>query len=410
MFKNEYFFSIFSKITIMIVGLFTTMAMSRYLGPSLKGELAYITNIVSILSIILGLGIEQSYGYFYKRNHINFMSKYVKVIKILNLFYLIIFIVLNVLIRNNIFLYISILSLLYIVCSQLSYILIIESINKRNKIILFTNSIYCLLIILLYLINKRSIVYPILALIIKVGIEIFLYINFIKNNNVNKKIYIERSIYKKIFKLGIPAMLMGLMITFNYNIDVIILKNYVDFRQIGLYTTGVSLANLAWLFSDAFKDVLFSKTAKSNGINHVVLAIKINIILSLIMIIIFGFIGKFVILIINGPQFLDSFGVTLIILIGTIPMIFFKLINTIYINEGKQLKSLIILSISVLTNIIMNIIVIPYYGIIGAAISSVISYLICGLIFLISFSKEFNVKYREFFIFRKKELKNIFKN
>ena len=75
-------------------------------------------------------------------------------------------------------------------------------------------------------------------------------------------------------------------------------------------------------------------------------------------------------------------------------MIIYKLIHPLYISNGKQYKVMYILLISAIVNIILNFIIIPIKGAIGAGIASVFSYSICGIIFWYYFKKDysFNVK------------------
>ncbi|NLM50011.1 MAG: hypothetical protein GX196_03555, partial [Clostridiaceae bacterium] len=105
--------------------------------------------------------------------------------------------------------------------------------------------------------------------------------------------------------------------------------------------------------------------------------------------------------------FVKSYMVTVLLFIGIIPMIFYKLIYTLFIANGKQKISFTILLISVILNVIGNFIFIPFHGINGAAITSVGSYIICGSAFLYVFKKEFDIKWKDIFIFNKQEIKRI---
>ena len=88
-------------------------------------------------------------------------------------------------------------------------------------------------------------------------------------------------------------------------------------------------------------------------------------------------------------------------------MVIYKLIHPLYISKGKQIIVFIILLISVVINAICNSVLIPAFGIIGAAIASVVSYTICSLMFLIKFCREYQVKISEFFIIKKSEVNKI---
>ena len=65
--QNPYALSVISKIFGIVVGLLFVVFQSRYLGAEIKGQVATVNSIVSITSIVFGLGVYHAYPYF-KRN------------------------------------------------------------------------------------------------------------------------------------------------------------------------------------------------------------------------------------------------------------------------------------------------------------------------------------------------------
>jgi Na+-driven multidrug efflux pump len=56
--------------------------------------------------------------------------------------------------------------------------------------------------------------------------------------------------------------------------------------------------------------------------------------------------------------------------------------------KGKQVRSFLILLLTVGANVIANALLIPPFGINGAAFASVVSYTLCGMIFLFIFRRD----------------------
>ena len=161
------------------------------------------------------------------------------------------------------------------------------------------------------------------------------------------------------------------------------------------------------MIPDAFKDVLFSKTSRSDAIDDIKMSIKVNLYISILIIISIALLGKPIIQILYGSEYLPAYSVTVIIFGGLIPMIFYKMIISLFNARGKQKLSFWILLLSVLINVVMNFILIPLYGNIGAAISSVVSYTVCGVVFTYIFMKEYNIKVSEILIIDKDEFNRI---
>ena len=85
-------------------------------------------------------------------------------------------------------------------------------------------------------------------------------------------------------------------------------------------------------------------------------------------------------------------------------MLFFKMILTYTIVNGKQKASMCMLCCSDAVNVFLNAVLIPEYGIMGAAFASDVSYFICAWIFVTYFSRSNNIKFRDILIIKKSDI------
>lgn len=386
MFKS----SVIIKIITLILSFVNTIVINRALGTVLRGEYTFIINAANMLQLILNLGIGYSYSYFSKKG----LEKSKQIFSTIILIQFIIYsIILIFLINFNLsysILLISFLSIILTLNLQIMFITMIEDIIKRNKILIKTSIIYTLGLVISYYFLERSLTIIIFISAFKYIIEIvYLMYSYelykVDFKNVNLKLFIN------ILKIGFPTMIMTLLITLNYNIDIFIMKFTTNNYQIGLYGVAVSLATMVWVIPDAFKDVIFNRSAKEDCIREINVAIKINIILCIVIIIGFMLLGQSFLNIMYGSEYVESYSLVVILFVGTIPMILYKLIHPLYIANGKQIIVMIILMISVMINVMLNLMTIPKMGAIGAAISSVISYTICGVIFIIKYKCDFKM-------------------
>ncbi|MTV91620.1 hypothetical protein GM544_14545, partial [Streptococcus pneumoniae] len=85
------------------------------------------------------------------------------------------------------------------------------------------------------------------------------------------------------------------------------------------------------------------------------------------ILLIIGFLsfGEFAITLLYGSSYIKAFPITLVIFLGSLSMIFFKILQPIYISQGKQSVAIKILSVSALINISLNWYLIPNYQITG---------------------------------------------
>lgn len=405
--KKIYGIAMISKIAITLLGLVTSALINRMLGVELKGEYAYIINCVTITLAVLSIGLGQTYSTYRRKYGREILGTFVGLSLIQTLITLIIFIIAFISKANFYICAVGLLSILSVLKNNILYLAAIEDIKKRDTNNIKYKIIYAIVVTIAYICGMKSLekmlcIYILEDTIIVIGT--FLSYKFRPSFKFLKENHIS---VLKIYKYGFLSMLMLLMMTLNYNLNTIFLKNMASSRSVGLYSVAVSLANMLWLIPDAFKDVLFNKTSKKDSIQEIVTVTKYSIYFSTMVVIGFAILGKPFIRIMYGEEFLDSYGVTLIMFVGCISMVIYKLIHPLYIAKGKQWKIFCILTLSVITNIIMNSFMIYKFDIYGAAMTAVFAYSICSVIFLVNFCRDYNIKYREFILINKQDIQRI---
>ena len=405
--KNDYINSMINRFIFIFINLLTSMIISRYLGKYYLGKYSYNTNLINIIILFLGLGISELYPYYKKNKVKNIKEKYMDIfmLQFIVVFSFILFI--KIFVIKSLELLVAMLIPIMLLNNQLKSLTLVENLKARNKMMLISNMFHTVLLICCLLIRENQYILVMLLLYIR---EIICIIFLIKKFNLKFSIkYIDIDLIINTIKKGIFPMLCALGVTFNYKVDLIILKWFTSYDLISLYSIGVSLANMAWIIPDAFKEVLMAKNVKDDSDKNIIFSIKINIYILIVILICMILFGKLILFVLYGREFIDSYLVTIIIFVGILPMIFFKIINTFYIVNGRQKYSFKIIWISVFINIIMNLVLIPKFDIYGAAISSVVSYSMCGFIFLYNYSKERDNHMKDFFVISVEEKNNLIK-
>ena len=407
--NKTYLMATISKISIIFISMITSAFINRALGVELKGKFAYINNWATIIISILSLGIGQTYSTYRRRYGKETLNAFVFFTIFQSIISFIVYLITLMLNLDYNLKMVMLVSSVGIMRMNILYIAAIEDVKKRDFNNIIYKIIYLFLVIIFYFFAKKSLTSMIILMTVEeciIVIGTFIQYKFKPNLNFLKQSNI--SIFQ-IYRLGIVSMLMYLMITLNYNLDVIFLKKMSTEVSVGLYSVAIQFANLLWLIPDAFKDVLFSKTAKEDSVNEIVIVTKMSLYMSIIIIIGFVIFGKMAINVLYGKEFLDAFIPTVILLIGSLSMIIYKLIHPLYISKGKQFMIFIILFLAVFINVICNIILIPIFDMNGAGLASIFSYSFCSIIFIRIFCKEYGIKYKDMFIISKEERKKLIK-
>lgn len=405
-FNNDYAFSFVNKITSVLVGVFTSAMINRYLGPEGKGEYAFVISLVNLVVIAGNFGFYQSYPKSKRQKMPNITEKYVDVFFTQFIVYLGIATILSFFFKGE-SLYISALFLvpIQVLVAQFGMVALVEFINFRQKLQFFTTFLNLLLTALIFFFAPRHVLFIMGMLFLKDIIFIVMYL--IKIRYIPHPFRVEKNFLKMLFSFGFVAMISAFLLTLNYKADIIMLRLFVDDAQIGLYSVGVALAEYVWLIPDAFKEVLFARTARDDAIGEIMSSIRINLCICLFIMIGMVLLGRPFISVMYGAEYLDSYAVTCVILFGVPAMILYKMTTSLYVANGKQLLYLGTLLASAACNIILNLIFIPLYGKMGAAVASAISYNLCGLIFFGKFLYDYKIKWYEIFKFSKKDFRMI---
>ena len=167
---------------------------------------------------------------------------------------------------------------------------------------------------------------------------------------------------------------------FASRMDLYMLKHYVDNRSLGIYAAAMRLAEYPSIVSGIIGNVLvvnLTLTARSR-LRHmsILLGYVSNILLALFFIILFYFFGHYITSFIYGAAY-DGVDVILSVYsLGILGIFINNFSSLIFMTHKKEKYLLYSNIIGGIALTFMCYIYIPVYGIIGAAISSSISYLL----------------------------------
>ncbi|MDY0933052.1 polysaccharide biosynthesis C-terminal domain-containing protein [Chryseobacterium sp. CFBP8996] len=388
------------KCFTILSGIIFLVLMTRFLGPSLRGEYAYIMNYVNIFATIFNLGISLVMP-SYLRNKKDFtVDDFISLSIyqfIFNLFLVFIFYLAT---GNLMVITILFLSSISILSLQLNNITLVTDIKLNSVSFIISSIVNIILIVFVYFFLDVKLYYIILVYLTKESVLILS--NIVR---IRFKFLKFRKKWFLILKTAFLPMLTTSLIAINYRVDVVMLENYkIEFFLIGLFSTGVALSEYSWLVTDIFKEVMLNKNTKRDEINLTSLSIRFAFTSVLAFAIGFSILGKFILNIMFGKEFIPAYYVTLSMLLAVPFMGFVKIIGTLFITQGKWIKYFYILLLTVLINILLNMVLIPVLGIFGSALASIFSYMFCGLRCLFWYSKKYNISVLKLFIINKSDI------
>ncbi len=401
---NDYVYTIFTKIMAVVIGLIASSYSNRFLGPELKGELGQISSMISIVAVTANFGLYQPYPYYKRQGEPDVLNKFLRIFLLQFIAYTVIGIFGAVTLGSFALTAVCLIAPIQVLANQLSFMIMVEDVKFKNTIFFTARITNTLITILAFYTMNRTIMVSLVLVV--VGDLITVIMALLRMKRMPNPFRADLKFAAKIVPFGIVSMITTLMVTLNYRVDTLMMGYLfgVPDVEIGYYTLGVSLSEYGWLIPDAFREVLFSRTAKDDAIGEVTMSMKVNLYLTFMMIAGILVLGKPVIWLLAGAEYLPAYPVTVLLIAGIIPMSYFKIIGTLLLAQGKKYTYLGMLTLSVVANIICNMFTIPLWGKMGAAAASVVSYTVAGGCFLAYYLRTYKIPARDVFLFRPEEI------
>ncbi len=208
---------------------------------------------------------------------------------------------------------------------------------------------------------------------------------------------------KKSFRYGIKGWLGDMAVRANVRLDQLILGGIVSAQSLGIYSVGVTLTEMLWIISDSVGPVLFNRISSEKDLTlKMALTERINrILFSISVIISIIWISLCIYIIIPygyGDGFKSSVIPMMILVPGALLYIPAKVTTKLLSGSGRILDTSKATAIGSGTSILLYFILIPSYGMIGAAIASSIGYCCVSICCIYYTKKHFNLSIKHLMI------------
>ncbi len=390
-----------TNFIILFISMFQGVLIARVLHAEGKGVIAVYMSIYGVVYALSNLGIRQSSSFFLSKDKLKvqeiasvqaaaiFFATLFTSISLFVMFYI------QDILNYEIFLYFLLMIpfALYVTYTT-SFALSYRWIEKLNGVKIIIASVFFMSLVFFYLLlDKKEVEYYFASQLIAYlfastyvyswthQIEGYTY----KINNYQQLFTNSKKIVFKGITYALPLFIYGL----NYKVDIWILNSLVDSSEIGVYSVGVTFAEMIWQLPAILSMIIFSYSISEKDTKKFSAELwekNKKIMLFLLPVLVFyAFIIKIIIPILFGEEFLYSYMITFLLLPGTYAIVTFNILNADLAARGFPSVALSIFVIAAITNIVLNYLLIPIYGIDGAAIASSLSYIAASFFYIIRY-------------------------
>ncbi|MBE0515266.1 polysaccharide biosynthesis C-terminal domain-containing protein [Sulfurimonas sp.] len=368
------------------------MLLAQTFGKEVFGEFSYYFTIATLLFVLFDLG-----GEFYQIREFSKIER----LKNFNTIFLI---------KSAIFLIIF--ATTFIITNNIYLLLLLGSYYLDSIISIFRSSLYknghYILESKFTIIEKSIFIVIVFANILSIQDILVMYFAFLLSKFIyvlilSKKFYKFRYILKtkRLFDLNFAKyyltnawsyVLHALLVVVFVQIDIIMLKQMnISFGDIGLYSAAVKIYMTVIIFADVLFKLYYPLVAKyvQNGEQETLkkLVLKIqdtNLFFSIYFAIITMLFAPEIISLAFGDEFVESS--KMLILLSIIIIFRFSMYTYTAILSSSNLNYIKLYTslACVVTNIVLNYILIPIYGVYGAIIATVLTEILLVVLYKIS--------------------------
>ena len=411
--RNIFVFGLATIISRLITFILTPI-YTRYFNPQEFGIYSLITMAISIVCPLCMIGTSDAlFRIYFDNNDLSYQRKLIstglKLVIYITGSVLIVFFIfrkpITIKYLGNIkYLDYIILGIIIVFFRNITTITnsIIRMENNRKKIvqIILIQSVVTLLFNLLFIVvMHKDMRFILITNVINLIILFFItseygrkYLNF-------SDFRINKNISKEIVRYGLPLTPVFIAYWILSAGDKLILNYIYDTSAVGLYAVGMKLASIMSLFQ-----VIFGKgwqffsfsTMRDNDASRVygkIFDLVVFVGVSIVTILLFY--GDFIFKILFAKNYYEAWTISPILCIGPVIMILRWIAGIGTSIKKKTYLSTISIFLAAITNIILNFLFIPKYYLMGAAIATLISYIVMLIFAILLANPLFNVDFNK---------------
>ncbi len=390
-FKNNVSLTFSSNIFKFLIGIGTSAILARALGPEGKGLYALSLLLPALLITFSNMGIGPSTIYFTSKKTYSLKAIYGANIVFASSISVFAFISGLLIIRffsYKLFPSVPVeylFAALFLIPVQIFFVFFINILLGLQKFKQYNFFMILQSLILFFLIFSflkgfnLSIKHAIIATIISFIAGTGTLLPQIHKHTGKPEFSFKNNIIRNFAVYGLKSYTGNIFAFLHYRIDQFIINILLNPAAVGFYSISAAFSEKILIISQSAATVVFprisSETDKKRLKEFTPMICRTVLLLTLLSAIIIAVSGKWIIVFFFSEKFMDSVLPFRILLIGTVVMAGAKILANDIAGRGKPEINTYITIGSVFLNIILNLFLIPSFGIVGAAWATVISYL-----------------------------------
>jgi len=213
---------------------------------------------------------------------------------------------------------------------------------------------------------------------------------------------------RSLLAYGVKAHVVLIVAFISYRVSLYILRYYHDDAAVGQFSIALNVAEVLLFVPNSFGLVLFSKSASSRDEDADALtpvATRSVFLLTLVASVALGLVAPVLVPLIFGKAFAPSVPPFLLLLPGIVVFSIYRMLSYDIVARGHPLRVSATAATGLAFNVAVCFALVPTMGATGAALGSVVGYLVNSVVITLIFIRMTGIRLRDFLLFRRSDLR-----
>jgi O-antigen/teichoic acid export membrane protein len=208
----------------------------------------------------------------------------------------------------------------------------------------------------------------------------------------------DRELAGEMVGFGVKAHPGRVMKTGNYRLDQWILGSIAGSKELGLYSVAVAWTEALFFLPEALSTVLrpdLVRASAAEAARQAASVFRVALVATLPFVVAMVVAAPVLCVTIFGSSFEGSIDDLRVLAPGALGIVALKVLANALVAQGRPLLANVAIAVAFAITIVLDVLLIPAYGGVGAAIASLVAYLSGGLVVALVFMRTLEVGWRD---------------
>lgn len=203
---------------------------------------------------------------------------------------------------------------------------------------------------------------------------------------------------RNVLEFGAKSYVQTLAAHLHHRIDLYLIALLMTPEQVAFYSIAVNMTHPILQIPEAIGTVIFPKLAGSSdeaAHARTAMTCRHTLFATLIAAVVYAGIGSQVMVLFYGARYAPAVPAMFMMLPGIVMISLYQILTRNFTSRNRQQVNIVAATVALAVNAASALVLIPRYGIVGAALSTAVSYTLAASILLVAFVRESGNSVRE---------------